>query len=213
MQFDRLKRKRLGDILVDEGLVTKEFVIGALHEHQKTKRLLSDVLIDNGHIGEYDLAKALVTEQQLPFVELSNHTVHKDLLAEFPADFLHRAALVPLDRFGAQIAFACQELPGADVAEELRARAPEGCYFFVALSAEIRRLLREFAPLGNGASQPEPRRAGEARRETSPRDEGRKAPPRDDAEIREDTAWKVLFDSANAAVMADLKPEGSTAED
>jgi hypothetical protein len=194
MQFERLKRKRLGDILVDEGIVGKEHVIAAIQEQQRTKRLLSEILIDAGHLAEFDLAKAIVEEQQLPFIDLATYTIHKDLVAEFPAELLHRAAAVPLDRFGKQVAFACQELPSGEVAEQLRECVPEGCYFFVALAGEIRRVLKEFAPLASNAPPATPE---------GPADE----------EFNQDSAWKEIFDAANAAVLAELKAEARPEDD
>lgn len=207
MQFDRLKKKRLGDILVDEGLVGKEHVIEALHEHQRSKRLVSDVLLDGGQLREFELAKALVEQQALPFVDLANYTIHKDLVATFPAEFLHRAAIVPMDRFGSQVAFACQELPAGDVAEELRVRLPDGCYFFVALSCEIRRVLKESAPL-----EKEEVPVVEVRAGTKAPAPGAKPASAAKPKQSEDLAWRELFDAANAAVIADLKPEAAPEE-
>lgn len=203
MQFERLKRKRLGDILVDEGVVGKEHVIAALQEQQRTKRLVSDILIEAGHVAEFDLAKALVEEQQLPFVDLTTYTIHKELVAEFPAELLHGAALVPLDRFGKQVAFACQEVPAGEVGERLRELVPEGCYFFVALASEIRRVLKNFAPLASSAPAEVARPATAVAAPQSAADE----------EVNEDSAWKELFDAANDAVLAELKAEARPEDD
>jgi len=179
--YDRVKRTRLGDMLVDEGLVSKEAVIEALREQQRNHRTLSDILIDTQQITEYDVARILVREQQLPFLDLAAYSGHKDLVARFPAELLHRAAVLPLEKFGDQVAFACQEVPTGQVAEELRALAPAGFFVYIALSAEIRRLLGEYAPI---ASQGTPWREGSG--------------PSADAR------WTNLFDSANQAVLAEI---------
>jgi len=109
--YDRLKRKRLGDILVDEHLASEEVVITALQEQQRSGRLLSDILLQMQEVGEYDLARVIVEQYQTPFIELKSYAVHKDLIELFTPEFLHRSAVVPLDRFGRQICFACQEIP------------------------------------------------------------------------------------------------------
>ncbi len=181
--YDRLKRTRLGDMLVDEGMVQKEGVIEALREQQRTHRTLSDILIDSQQVAEYDVARILVQEQQLPFLDLSGYTVHKDLVGQFPIDLLHRAAVVPLEKFGEQVAFACQEIPTGQVAEELRAHAPGGLFVYVAFASEIRRVLGEYAPLASDGT-----------------------PWADSQNPSSDGKWKHLFDSANDAVMADIGP-------
>ncbi|MGQ0613601.1 MAG: hypothetical protein ACT4PV_07695 [Planctomycetaceae bacterium] len=178
-----MKRTRLGDMLVDEGMVPKEGIIEALREQQRTHRTLSDILIESQQVAEVDIARILVQEQQLPFLDLSGYTLHKELVSQFPADLLHRAGVLPLDKFGEQVAFACQEVPTGQVAEELRAHAPGGFFVFIALATEIRRLLGEHAPMSSDGT-----------------------PWADSQNPSADGKWKNLFDSANDAVMADIGP-------
>jgi len=80
--YDRLKRKRLGDVLVDEGLATEEIVIAALQEQQRTGALLSEILLKQRQVGEHDLARAIVDHYQVPYIDIKNYTMHKDLVKE-----------------------------------------------------------------------------------------------------------------------------------
>lgn len=193
--YRRAKRKRLGDILVDEGVVTRDAVISALHEQQKNQRLLSDILLDGNDLAPYDLARVVVEEYQAPFLDLDRHAFHKDLVERFPAELLHAAAVVPLDRFGPQACFACQEIPGEAIVEKLRQHVDGTLQFYVALSTDIRRILAEYAPL-----------QGKAKATGEPRGK-QKAAPAAPAESAEDAAWKDLFDSANEAILQDLKTD------
>ncbi|MCZ6573166.1 MAG: hypothetical protein ACE10D_13350 [Planctomycetota bacterium] len=185
--LERLNRKPLGEILVAEGLLDRETVDDALRKQKTTKRLLSDILLDAGLILETDLAALLVQQQQVPYVDLSAYNVRKELIQELPARLLHRAALVPLERFGDQIVFACQELPTWEIVESLRRYSPDGHYYYVCLVADVKRVLGEYAPLPEEPEEEEPAAA-------QPVD------PDDDS-------WKSLFDSANNAVMADIKDD------
>ena len=81
--YQRLKKKRLGDLLVDEGLVGNDTVIAALHERQVSHRLLSEILIEAEELSEYDLARILVEQLQLPYLDLSTYQIHKDLVQTF----------------------------------------------------------------------------------------------------------------------------------
>lgn len=186
--FDRLKRKRLGDILVDEGIVAKEAVISAMHEQQRTRRLLSDILLESQAVSEFDLARVLVDQYQLPFVDLAGYSFHKDLVQAFPAQVLHDGAVIPLDRFGSMVVFACQEVPPQEIGEKLRRYAPGGMHFFVALSAEIRRCLGELVPA--------------AEKKTATKEEDA---PTFKVPLGEDTAWKQLFDTADKEVLEEAK--------
>jgi hypothetical protein len=185
---ERMRRKRLGDILVDEGIAEKEAVIAALHEQQKSRRLLSDILIAKGDLDERNLARALVAQLQTPFIEVSSYQVHKDLVKEFPPQLLYDHALLPLDRFGGVVCFACQETPTAEVAEQLKLRAPGGIFLFIGVGSEIRAKVAEVVPVEAPAPLAE------------------KGDPLTSEE--EDSAWKALFDSADASVLQELtEPE------
>ncbi|MGH7162709.1 MAG: hypothetical protein ACREID_04435 [Planctomycetota bacterium] len=190
---DRLKRKPLAEILVDEGVVQKQAVIAALHEQQANRRLLSDILLDAAQVTEFHLARVLVDQLQAPFIDLTGYTFHKDLIQVFPARLLREYAILPLDRFGSVVTFACQEPPPAETVEKLKRYAPGGMYFYVALAAEIRRCLEDYVSLEEAP-------AASAAKHVVPADV--KNLP--DLKIEEDTAWKELFDSANDAILSDL---------
>jgi len=190
--YDRMKRKRLGDILVDDGLATEEIVIAALQEQQRTGRLVSDILLEQRQVGERDLARAIVEHYQVPYVELKSYTLHKDLIQTIPAALLNRARVVPLDKYGKQICFACQEIPSKEIVEELRKHATGGVYFFIAAAMEIRRVLEDYAAVAKGAAAAP---AATAKQKA--------ATPTPD----ENTAWKDLFDAANESILTDIKKE------
>jgi type IV pilus assembly protein PilB len=189
--YDRLKRKRLGDVLVDEGLATEEEIIAGLQQQQQTGRLLSDILFEGRKVSEYDIARAIVEHCQAPFIDLRSYTLHKDLIQSLPARLLHTAGAVPMEKFGDQICFACQEIPSDEAANRLKEHAPGGIYVFIASSVDIRAALHNHAPL------------------TAETEEAPKAAPAGKAAAastssEEDQAWKELFDAANESILTEL---------
>ena len=188
--YDRLKRKRLGDVLVDEGFVSGEAAIAALQEQQGTSALLSDILMENRALSDYDLARVIVEHYQAPYIDLQGYTLHKDLIACFPGPLLHRAKVLPLDRFGNQICFVCQEVPSEEVAAMLGEEAPGGMFFCVASAHEIRQRLAEYVP-----QKPEDERAAE---EAGP-ELGLTG------KLEDDPAWQGLFDVANDSILHEIE--------
>jgi type IV pilus assembly protein PilB len=188
--YDRLKRKRLGDVLVDEGLATEEEVIAGLQEQQQAGKLLSDILFEGRKVSEYDIARAIVEHCQAPFIDLRSYTLHKDLIKTMPAQLLHSAGVVPMERFGDQIAFACQEIPSDETANRLKEHSPGGIYIFIASSVDIRAALHNNAPL-TAEGDEDTLEAPAAAQPATPADE-------------EDQAWKELFDAANESILTDL---------
>jgi len=184
--YERLKRKRLGDLIVDEGLADKELVISALQEQQQTGRLLSSVLLDSEQIDQYDLARVITEQYQLPFVDLENYSAHKDLIQEFPAELLHRNRILPLERFGKSVCFACQEIPSADTHKKLLEHA-DAVFLFAAFAREIILKLQENHPW-QAPETPLPAAT----------------PVTPSGDMSEDKGWHNLFDAANESVLSEL---------
>jgi len=182
VHYTRLKKKRLGDVLMDDGLLTKEAVIAALHDQQVSNGLLSNVLLESQDVSEFELARAIVDQQQVPFIDLSSYNLHKELVEQFPAEFLHEVRVVPMENFGGRVSFAVQEIPSDSVIEKLKEYAENGMYFFIALSANLSRALREFAPVQTEEEAMD--------------------------DVAADKGWTNLFDTANESILSDMvEPE------
>lgn len=198
--YERLKRKRLGDILVDEQMASREAVIAALHQHHNTHTLLSQLLIASGELREYDLAQVMVEQYQLPFLDLSSFSYHRDLIEEFPSGLLHQAAVMPLGRFGGAVSFACQEFPSEEVLGELESFSGAKVFLFAALATELNQALHEHVPLKEGSLPERMQTAKDLAADT-------------EAEEADGTAWKDLFDAANEAIVSSLSKSDSGDDD
>ena len=198
--YDRLKRKRLGDLLIDEEVASKEAVITALHEHQQSGTPISEILIQGGELREHDLARVVVEQYQLPFIDLVSYTLHRELIGEYPARLLHQACMVPLDRFADVVCFAVQEFPAEDMLAELRKHGAQTIFVYTAMAAEIRQVLHEHASLSSGQFDSGVTIAQQA---GAPIGVG----------LGEDGAWKELFDAANESVVSDLDESAPECED
>jgi MSHA biogenesis protein MshE len=93
----RPERVRLGDLLVQQGLVTAEQLAQALAAQKTSGRKLGRVLIDNGWIDEVQIAQALARQLRAPYVDLARRSVRPEvarLLSEVQA---RRLRAMPLE--------------------------------------------------------------------------------------------------------------------
>ena len=188
-QYQRLKRKRLSDLLVDEGLADKDVVLAALHEQQASGELLSSVLLASQELDAFDLARVIVEQYQIPFFELGNCSGNKELVGEFAPQLLHEACIFPLERFGDHVSFVCQEIPSAEIHAQLKEHVKGSVLVFAGLARDIQEKLREFAPY----EKTEQVAAIE-----------RVEPIMDPEAAAQDSEWKSLFDTANESVMSEM---------
>ncbi|MCG7584295.1 GspE/PulE family protein [Photobacterium sp. OFAV2-7] len=81
-------RKRLGDLLVEEGIVTQDQLEQALGKQQTTGRKLGDTLISMGFLSEQQMLSFLSRQLDIPLVDLTRVSVDADsvsLLSEVHA--------------------------------------------------------------------------------------------------------------------------------
>ncbi len=73
------KKKRLGDLLINAGVITEEQLGRALTEQKQTKEKLGSVLIEMGFTTELEIAEALKEQLGLEFVQLHSLMIPADV--------------------------------------------------------------------------------------------------------------------------------------
>ena len=77
-------RKRLGDLLIEEGIVTEEQVQQALASQHDTGQKLGDALIALGFISEKQMLNFLSQQLDLPLIDLSRAPIDADAVQLLP---------------------------------------------------------------------------------------------------------------------------------
>jgi type IV pilus assembly protein PilB len=88
--------KQLGDILLEDGLVTQQQLFDAYDEHQKLGRALGRVLVDRGVLTESQLVAALAQQIGMRFVDLTEFQVDGAALASVPQAVCRRYNALPI---------------------------------------------------------------------------------------------------------------------
>ena len=87
--------KQLGDILVEDGLVTQQELTDAYDEHQRVGRALGRVLVDRGVLTESQLVAALAQQIGMRFVDLSDFPIDGAALTMVPPIVCRRYNALP----------------------------------------------------------------------------------------------------------------------
>lgn len=88
------RKKRIGDMLVDEGVITEEQLKEALAN--KGGRKMGEVLVDMGFTNETEIAGALARQLGLEFVSLNGVTIDEKVLKLVNVSLLRKHVMVPL---------------------------------------------------------------------------------------------------------------------
>jgi MSHA biogenesis protein MshE len=89
---------RLGDMLIEQGLLTMEQLKLALEEQKRTGRKLGRVFVESGYVTEEGISKALAHQLRAPFVDLRNFTPRPELIKLLPEAPARRFRALILDQ-------------------------------------------------------------------------------------------------------------------
>jgi len=89
--------KRLGEMLVEENLITPEQLENALEAQRKQGGKLSDILVNSGYVRAEDLAAVLSIQLNVPLIDLKRHGIQPNALRLIPEEMARKHTLIPLD--------------------------------------------------------------------------------------------------------------------
>lgn len=115
--------KRLGERLLDRGLLTGRQLELALQEQKRTGVLLGEILLHLGFVTPRAVAGALAEQGGVPFVELEEMSVAPEALALVPEAMARRLKVMPLGRSGRELRLAMANIFDLDALGEVEARA------------------------------------------------------------------------------------------
>src|ERR671923_100517 len=111
---------RLGEILLREGLVTREQLAQALAEQKNTKHRLGYVLVKLGLVPEVEITKVLARQYRMPAVDLSRFEVNPRILKLVPGDMATKGVVLPLKREGRTLTVAMADPSDLGLLEDLK---------------------------------------------------------------------------------------------
>ena len=94
---DRATRKSLGEMLIEENLITAEQLEKALELQRGQGGKLSELLLNQGLVKAEELAAVLSVQLNVPLIDLKRHQVQPDALRLIPEDMARKHTLIPLD--------------------------------------------------------------------------------------------------------------------
>ena len=130
-------RRRIGEILVELGLVTEEQISSALEEQRATGTRLGDVLLKSGYVMPRDLVRALAVQFGLSFVDLDHHRIDPDVAQLVPQSLARRHRAVPVWREGQKIVVAMANPVDVLALDDIRARVGHQVEAVMAEGAQI----------------------------------------------------------------------------
>ena len=111
---------RLGELLLAEGLITREQLDRAIREHQEHGTRLGYNLIKQGAIKETELTRMLGRQYRMPAVDLSRFEMDPKIAKLIPAELAMKHQVLPLRREGRTLTVALADPTRLAVLEDIK---------------------------------------------------------------------------------------------
>ena len=93
----RPERIRLGDLLIQESLITAAQLDQALADQKKSGRKLGRIFIDHQWVSEVQIAKAVARQLRAPYLDLANRNLRPEVAALLPEMHARRLRALPIE--------------------------------------------------------------------------------------------------------------------
>ncbi|WP_209121980.1 GspE/PulE family protein [Alkalihalobacillus sp. BA299] len=100
------KRRRLGDLLVEAGVITEEQLREALHEQKSTKNRLGDQLVQMNFVDEQQIIEVLEFQLGIPHINLYKQKIDPKIIGIINEELARRYQLLPIKRTGDRLMIA-----------------------------------------------------------------------------------------------------------
>ena len=97
----RPEKIRLGEILLQQKLLTEDKLKAALDEQKRSGRKLGRIFIDAGYVTEEQIGSALARQLQVPYINLKHFNISPEVATRLPETLARRFRAIVLEDTGA----------------------------------------------------------------------------------------------------------------
>lgn len=133
--------KKLGEILLQEGVVTSEQLQRALDLQQQEGGLLGEILVKLGYVSEQDIVRALTSQYGFPYLPLGNYELKKEMKMIIPENVARHYRIVPLDVWGNILTIAMSNPLNEKAIEDIEMLTKKKVQIFISTHTSVHEAL------------------------------------------------------------------------
>lgn len=133
----KVTKKKLGILLAEEGVITKEQLEKSLNMQKETGDLLGRCLVKLGYATEEDIVNCIMVQYGFPYLPLANYTIDRAVLKLIPEEDARENEVMPVDKIGRILTVAMVNPLDIDVVHHLEKISGSNIEIFISTSKEI----------------------------------------------------------------------------
>ncbi|UCC44549.1 MAG: Flp pilus assembly complex ATPase component TadA [Candidatus Zixiibacteriota bacterium] len=146
-------RKKLGDILLERGLITSQQLNEALQAQANTGVRIGETLVKTGVITEDQLVETIAQRLSIPKISLNSMVVDPAVMRRVPVEVARRYNLVPIFAIGNTLTLAMEDPLNIIAIDEVRYLTGCDIKRAIATAAEIKEAITEYYSVADSMSE------------------------------------------------------------
>lgn len=144
VDIQRRKHAKLGDVLLELGVVSEEDIEAALEEQRRSRnKRVGEILVDMGLVKETDLSRVLARKFHLPFADLDEYVMNVAAMAEVAPEIMEKHRVFPVDSNDSSLTIAIVDPLETEAVDMLRRTLRKEIHEIVATASQVERYVFE----------------------------------------------------------------------
>ena len=140
----KIIKKRLGEVLIERGLISHEQLDQALAVQKKEGGLVGEILIKMGSVTDDSIAWALAVQYGIPYLPVLQYEIPEEMTKLVSKETAEKYRLVPLDRIGGILTVAMSNPLNAKAVEEVQSITALKVQIFVTTASDLNQTIERF---------------------------------------------------------------------
>lgn len=146
-------RKRIGDLLLEAGMISEEQLQNALREQKETSMRLGELLITRNYITEQQMIEVLEFQLGIPHVELYRQNIETKVINLIPQKLAEQHQVLPIQVDGSKLVIAMADPLDYYAIDELRMATGLRIQPVIASKDELTRAIKRYYALQDSIEQ------------------------------------------------------------
>lgn len=149
-QYKKTTKKRLGELLIERGVINNDQLNTALKHQKDTGLLLGESLVELKFATEKDIAQAITGQYGFPFLPLINYEIDQEVIDSVPEDLCRQFCLIPIDKIGKSLTLSMSNPLNTKAIEDVELITGCTVQIFVSISTDINQSIDKYYKRSDG---------------------------------------------------------------
>ena len=156
----RIIKKRIGEVLLERGVINHAQLEKALAHQQEHGGLLGQILIELEFATEEEIALALTAQYGFPYLPLDNYELDDGVMRLVPEHVARQYCLIPIDRIGNALTLAMADPSNVQAIEDIELMTKCVVQTFVSTPSDIQKAISRYYKTSNAPVHQVPGKPG-----------------------------------------------------